>query len=184
MCDLNGPFKLCTCKGAIDYTKPHWVLKTQANWNGQSISVLGMMSSDIYLIDEIKKKNIQKRLNRSNVFDFDYTPKENDTLFLYENEEEWIEFNFNQGRWEAKEVLGAFKELEYQNLRSGNIKSKTSKLTQVYNEYLDGLSEGEIDITCVSRWGNQNFSEQELIEILRAKIDGKEIELPKRYRSD
>ena len=27
MCDLNGPFKLCTCSDKIDKEKPHWILK-------------------------------------------------------------------------------------------------------------------------------------------------------------
>ena len=27
MCDLNGPFRLCTCSDDIDYTKPHWILR-------------------------------------------------------------------------------------------------------------------------------------------------------------
>ena len=25
MCDLNGPFRLCTCSSDIDYTKPHYI---------------------------------------------------------------------------------------------------------------------------------------------------------------
>ena len=28
MCDVNGPFKLCTCSEKIDKNKPYWVLKS------------------------------------------------------------------------------------------------------------------------------------------------------------
>ena len=28
MCDVNGPFKLCTCPEKIDKKKPYWVLKS------------------------------------------------------------------------------------------------------------------------------------------------------------
>ena len=27
MCDLNGPFRLCTCSNQVDYSKPHWILR-------------------------------------------------------------------------------------------------------------------------------------------------------------
>ena len=27
MCDLNGPFRLCSCSADVDYTKPHWILR-------------------------------------------------------------------------------------------------------------------------------------------------------------
>jgi hypothetical protein len=26
MCNINGPFKLCTCAEKVDRTKPHWIL--------------------------------------------------------------------------------------------------------------------------------------------------------------
>ena len=26
MCDVNGPFKLCTCDSDLDRRKPHWIL--------------------------------------------------------------------------------------------------------------------------------------------------------------
>ena len=26
MCDLNGPFRLCTCSDDVEYTKPHWIM--------------------------------------------------------------------------------------------------------------------------------------------------------------
>jgi hypothetical protein len=26
MCNINGPFKLCTCADKVDRTKPHWIL--------------------------------------------------------------------------------------------------------------------------------------------------------------
>ena len=41
MCDVNGPFKLCTCSEKIDKKKPYWVLKSNREDNIDNM-VLGM----------------------------------------------------------------------------------------------------------------------------------------------
>ena len=69
------------------------------------------------------------------MFDFDYSPIENDQLFLYENEDEFIELRFENGKWcviESLEVLGS---LEFEKTLFGKIDSKPSELTKVYQEY-------------------------------------------------
>ena len=76
MCDLNGPFKLCSCSGEVDLSKPHWILKAKAIGEGLDVSVVGQMSYEINLFWEITERNIEKRLNHYNVFDFDYVPIE------------------------------------------------------------------------------------------------------------
>lgn len=82
MCDLNGPFKLCSCSVEIDYTLPHWILHTNVKNDGrESMIIVGMMVP-ISLIDKIERKKILRRLNTMNVFDFEYYPKENDQLEL------------------------------------------------------------------------------------------------------
>ena len=42
MCDLNGPFKLCTCSSEIDRSKPHWVLYRNVVKEGMPSMVVGM----------------------------------------------------------------------------------------------------------------------------------------------
>ena len=44
MCDLNGPFRLCTCSDDIDYSKPHWILRMNNTNEGEDMMVnIGMM---------------------------------------------------------------------------------------------------------------------------------------------
>ena len=43
MCDVNGPFKLCTCSEKMDKKEPYWVLRTN-RLEGDNIDVLGMFS--------------------------------------------------------------------------------------------------------------------------------------------
>ena len=78
MCDLNGPFRLCTCSSDIDYSKPHWILKMNNINDGEDMMVtIGMMIPS-NLIDKIERRKILRRLNTIKVFDFEYTPNEND----------------------------------------------------------------------------------------------------------
>ena len=62
MCDLNGPFKLCTCSGKIDKKKPYWVLKTNKE-NEIDNHVVDVFSTKFYLHQFLKKythKNSKK----------------------------------------------------------------------------------------------------------------------------
>ena len=78
MCDLNGPFKLCSCSSDIDYSKPHWILRMNSVNEGEDAMItVGMMISP-NLIHKIERRKILRRLNTINVFDFEYTPNEND----------------------------------------------------------------------------------------------------------
>ena len=74
MCDLNGPFRLCSCSDDIDYSKPHWILRMNNTNEGEDMMVnIGMMIPS-NLIDKIERRKILRRLNTKNVFDFEYTP--------------------------------------------------------------------------------------------------------------
>ena len=88
MCDLNGPFRLCTCSSEIDYTKPHWILRMNSVNNGEDIMVIIGIMTPINLIDKIERRKILRRLNTVNVFDFKYNPSENDQLELNLEEED------------------------------------------------------------------------------------------------
>lgn len=35
MCDLNGPFRLCTCSSNLDYSEPHWILHKNGTNEGE-----------------------------------------------------------------------------------------------------------------------------------------------------
>ena len=181
MCDLNGPFKLCTCSEEIDYSKPYWMLRTKAVGEGQITSVVGLMSLEINLFQEIMDRKIERRLNRYNVFDFDYSPRENDQLFLHENEDEFIELRFENGKWRVIESLGSFRHFEFEKTLFGIIDSKSSELTRVYQEYQSKRDKDELDITICHSSGSARIAEKQLIALMKAKINGEDIELPEGY---
>lgn len=178
MCDLNGPFRLCSCSDNIDYTKPHWILRMNSINDDVETMVtitIGMMMP-LNLINKIERRKILRRLNTVNVFDFDYTPSENDQLELNLEEEDGYTFNFKKGKWVFEEWYGEHPVFEHQNTKEGVIDSLPSKLKEVYNRYLNVLNEGEMDIVQCG-WTNYRMSEKKLIELLEKRIRGEKIEL-------
>ena len=158
MCDLNGPFRLCTCSSEIDYTKPHWILRINSVNNGEEIMVtIGMMIPP-NLINKIERRKILRRLNTVNVFDFDYSPSENDQLELNLEEDDGYTFNFKKGKWVFEEWYGEHQEFEYKNQKEGIIESLPSKLKKVYKQYLSVLEDGQPDIV-QDNWSDQRMSE-------------------------
>ena len=146
MCDLNGPFRLCTCSSDIDYTKPHWILRMNSiNDDVETMVTIGMMMP-LNLINKIERRKILRRLNTVNVFDFEYAPSENDQLELNYGEDDGYTFNFKKGKWVFEEWYGEHQEFEYKNHKEGLIESENSKLKEVYKRYLNVLNEGEMDI--------------------------------------
>lgn len=178
MCDLNGPFRLCSCSDNIDYTKPHWILRMNSINDDVETMVtitIGVMMP-LNLINKIERRKILRRLNTVNVFDFDYTPSENDQLELNLEEEDGYTFNFKKGKWVFEEWYGEHPVFEHQNTKEGVIDSLPSKLKEVYNRYLNVLNEGEMDIVQCG-WTNYRMSEKKLIELLEKRIRGEKIEL-------
>ncbi len=97
MCNLKGPFKLCTCSGDnIDKSKPYWILRrrivSEPDW-----TVIG--STPIKPIPwGIDIDFVRKQLNSGNVFDFDYKPRRNDELtFVFPKQGEYV--LYYRGRW-------------------------------------------------------------------------------------
>ena len=171
MCDLNGPFRLCTCSSEIDYTKPHWILRMNSVNNGEEIMVtIGIMIPP-NLINKIERHKILRRLNTVNVFDFEYSPSENDQLELNLEEDDGYTFNFKKGKWVFEEWYGEHQEFEYKNQKEGNIESLPSKLKKVYKQYLSVLEDGQIDIVQV-HWTDKRMSEKSLIDFMQRYIDG------------
>ncbi len=114
MCDVNGPFKLCTCGTNVDRTKPHWILHRYIQ-SKEEYKVMGeFRTPNPY--HQISTRSLKRRLNSINVFDFEYEPIEGDYLELYlspeidcyvddEDEENDVEFDpdyileFKKGKW-------------------------------------------------------------------------------------
>ena len=171
MCDLNGPFRLCTCSSEIDYTKPNWILRINSVNNGEEIMVtIGMMIPP-NLINKIERRKILRRLNTVNVFDFEYSPSENDQLELNLEEDDGYTFNFKKGKWVFEEWYGEHQEFEYKNQKEGIIESLPSKLKKVYKQYLSVLEDGQPDIV-QDNWSDQRMSEKSLIDYMQRRING------------
>ena len=173
MCDLNGPFRLCTCSSEIDYTKPHWILRMNSVNNGEEIMVtIGMMIPP-NLINKIERRKVLRRLNTVNVFDFEYSPSENDQLELNLEEDDGYTFNFKKGKWVFEEWYGEHQEFEYKNQKEGIIESLPSKLKKVYTQYLSVLEDGQPDIV-QDNWSDQRMSENVLIDYMQRRINGRD----------
>lgn len=171
MCDLNGPFKLCTCSSIIDFSKPHWILHQNVTNEGEEMIVTIGMMVPVSLIDKIERRKILRRLNTLNVFDFDYQPEENDQLELNFQEDDGHKLTFKGGKWKMEEWFGNHPIFEHKSKKVGLIESHPSKLKEVYKEYLEVLKEGEIDIT--ESWiYNVRMSEKRLIELMKKRING------------
>lgn len=169
MCDLNGPFKLCSCSSDVDYSKPHWILKTNPIRNEEYLVVIEGMMIPPNLIDKIERRKVLRRLNTINVFDFEYTPSENDQLELNHDEDDGYKFTFKGGKWVMEEFMGEHLLFEHESQREGLIESLPSKLKEVYARYLEVLDENERDIVDCG-WDNQRISEKKLIEMMEERI--------------
>ena len=176
MCDLNGPFRLCTCSEDIDYSKPHWILRMNNSSEGEDMMVtIGMMIPS-NLIDKIERRKILRRLNTINIFDFDYSPSENDQLELNYDEDYGYKFTFKKGKWVVEEWYGEHPIFEHQYTKEGLIDSLPSKLKEVYKRYLDIIDEEEKDIVKCG-WSNYRVSEKSLIELMERRIRGEKVKL-------
>ena len=132
------------------------------------------------MLDVIQQKKILRRLNTINVFDFEYLPNENDKLFIHEDEDNYIEFEFKKGKWRKVEFLGLHYHFEFEKDSNGIIESKNSKLKEVYKKYLSVLNEEEEDITICFRQ-SKKISEKDLIKLLESRIYGKPYKFPEGY---
>ena len=180
MCDFNGPFRLCTCSSDIDYRKPHWILRMNStNDSEETMVTIGIMTP-MNLINKIERRKILRRLNTVNVFDFEYTPSENDQLELNLEEDDGYTFNFKKGTWVFEEWYGEHQEFEYKNQKEGIIESENSELKKVYKRYLNIIEDGEMDIVQCG-WTDYRMSEKTLINLMERRINGEKIELPEGY---
>jgi len=125
------------------------------------------------LINKIERRKILRRLNTVNVFDFEYSPSENDQLELNLEDDDGYTFNFKKGKWVFEEWYGEHQEFEYKNQKEGIIESLPSKLKEVYNQYLRILEDGQPDIV-QDNWFDKRMSEKSLIDYMQRRINGKD----------
>lgn len=154
MCDLNGPFKLCTCDSPVNRSKPHWILHQSLILKNEENTIMGLLIGpnpfELFL-----SKNLKKRLNSSNVFDFQYLPQEGDCLELFSKEiseadfdpedlEASHRFEFRKGKWQAIEPFDATI-YQHKNTDTGPIVGPKTDLTQAYEHFLKTAPQEKID---------------------------------------
>ena len=132
------------------------------------------------LIHKIERRKILRRLNTINVFDFEYSPSENDQLELNIEEDDGYKFAFQGGKWVMEEFMGAHPVFEHGSQRDGQIESLPTKLKEVYERYLEVIDENERDIVNCG-WSNYRMSEKTLIDLMERRIKGEKIVLPEGY---
>jgi hypothetical protein len=140
MCDVNGPFKLCTCNTNVDKSKPYWVLHRYIQ-SREDILVNGIFSQP-NPYQNFSLRSLKRRMNSNNVFDFDYTPNEGDLLELFLSpklEEEFglapdYEVEYYEGKWR---VLKEFEFVKYKHssTQAGVIDGPVTELTAAYKRF-------------------------------------------------
>lgn len=149
MCDVNGPFKLCTCDASVDKTKPHWILHRYIQSKEVLLGVGQFNFPDPF--ETISIRSLKRRLNSINVFDFEYEPQEGDFLELYfapEIDEEEIlpdyEIEFSKGKWKLLEPF-EFHRYKHSLTHRGEIRGPNSELTVAHEEFRGKASKKQIE---------------------------------------
>lgn len=139
MCDVNGPFKLCTCDADLDRKNPHWILHRFIQ-NREVYNIMGLFRQpDPYKI--LSLRSLKRRLNSIHVFDFDYIPQDGDFLALFvspdPSDEELMadfELEYSNGKWG---YVDEYEKIEYKHsaTHEGEIQGAKSSLTLAFNEF-------------------------------------------------
>lgn len=139
MCDVNGPFKLCTCDSDLDRKKPHWILHRFIQ-SREVINVMGLFyQPEPYVI--ISLRSLKRRLNSINVFDFDYIPQDGDFLELFVSPDPFddelmadFELEYSNGKWryiDESEII----QHKHSEIIEGEIQGPKSSLTLALEEF-------------------------------------------------
>jgi hypothetical protein len=154
MCDVNGPFKLCTCDTSVDRTKPHWILHRYIQSKEEYQVVGEFRTPNPY--QQISTRSLKRRLNSINVFDFEYDPIESDYLELFlspeieccDDEEDVILdpdyiLEFKKGKWVLLEPWVS--NLYQHSLRhSGEIIGPKTDLTIAYEGFKENATSKQL----------------------------------------
>ena len=139
MCDVNGPFKLCTCDSDLDRKNPHWILHRFIQ-SREVYNIMGLFRQpDPYKI--ISLSSLKRRLNSINVFDFDYIPQDGDFLELFvspdPSDDELMadfELEYSNGKWGYVDEDESI-EYKHSSTQVGEIQGAKSSLTIAFDEF-------------------------------------------------
>jgi hypothetical protein len=175
MCDVNGPFKLCTCDTTVDRTKPHWVLHRYIQ-SKKEFQMMGDFRTP-NPFQKISSRNLLKRLNSVKIFDFEYEPQEGDYLELFISSE--IFFNeiepdyrleYSKGRWKNLKPF-IFTEYKHSMSQTGPIDGPVTDLTISYNQFIENAGEEMVqefeNYFPFYLYPNRTISKKGLIEFFR-----------------
>ena len=149
MCDINGPFKLCSCESDVDRSKPHWVLHRFIQ-SKEEYQVVGLFSN-LDPFDLVSLASLKSRLNTAKVFDFEYEPVDGDFLELF-LEPEWeegfelrpdFELEFTKGKWRLLEDFESNK-YKHSMTQMGEMKGPKSDLTIAYEHFMANASKKKL----------------------------------------
>ena len=139
MCDVNGPFKLCTCDSDLDLKKPHWILHRFIKTR-EVINVMGLFYQPEPYV-KISLRSLKRRLNSINVFDFDYIPQDGDFLELFVSPDPFddelmadFELEYSNGKWG---YIDEYERIEHKHneILEGEIQGPKSSLTLAFDEF-------------------------------------------------
>lgn len=149
MCDVNGPFKLCTCNSDVDKSKPHWILHRHIQ-SKEVLRAVGLFNfPDPF--ETISIRSLKRRLNSINVFDFEYEPQEGDFLELFfapEIDEDEVlpeyELEFFKGKWKLVEPF-EFHRYKHSLTHRGEIMGPKSELAITYEQFREKATEKQLE---------------------------------------
>ena len=178
MCDVNGPFKLCTCDSDLDRKKPHWILHRIIQ-SREVINVMGLFyQPEPYII--ISLRSLKRRLNSINVFDFDYIPQDGDFLELFvspdPSDDELMadfELEYSNGKW-GYVVEDERIELKHRETHEGEIQGAKSSLTLAFDEFKANASKKDKEeyefVTLTNQIPTHMKTKKGLIEFFKNSI--------------
>ncbi len=121
MCKISKEIKLCSCATNLESIDNMWVLKT-------NLARPQILFGEYYHLGLSRKKQDVKnrellldKLNSKNLFDFEYTPCENDqleiTICVDEGGGKFLKFKFyySDGRWTDKKIPFMNEEIKITN---------------------------------------------------------------------
>lgn len=123
MCEFKNSFKLCTCISKLDTSKPYWTLeRCKKNLKDMEIVHIGMFPPDYHW----NMIHILDSLNEGDPFDFDYKPKQRDTLTL-EFIKDTFHLVYTNGKWRDFYEYISLDPTDLAHVNSGEIQNFSKK---------------------------------------------------------
>lgn len=179
MCDVNGPFKLCTCSKGVNRNKPHWVLHKGLDEEKRTW-VIGQFSEPS-IIEPIVRKKLLRRINSVNVFDFEYIPEERDLLKLFDGRDTYyLRFTNNKWKWvDEEDYLGYLD--KFGDKKKGCLEGSKSELRILIDKIENSSSSRSTYYRNNDRFitrevfdklrDRENITEEELTKILQEEVE-------------